>query len=161
VVLSTFGVMFAADQARAAKELVRVCKPGGKIALASWTPEGFLGDLLRTVSRHVPPPKIAASPLRWGTGLGLAELFADAVVVERAERKMFVFRYESAAHFIDVFRRYYGPTFKAFEVLAPEGQLALERELTSLLDACNQSQTALAVPGEYLEVVLQKRARSA
>jgi SAM-dependent methyltransferase len=160
-VLSTFGVMFAADQARAAKELVRVCKPGGKIALASWTPQGFLGDLLRTVSRHVPPPKIAASPLRWGTGLGLAELFADAVVVERAERKMFVFRYESAAHFIDVFRRYYGPTHKAFEALAPEGQLALERELTSLLDACNQSQTALAVPGEYLEVVLQKRAHSA
>jgi ubiquinone/menaquinone biosynthesis C-methylase UbiE len=161
VVLSTFGVMFAADQQRAASELVRVCKPGGKIALASWTPEGFLGDLLRMVARHVPPPKVAASPLRWGTAQGIAELFGAAAFVQRAERKMFVFRYESAAHFVDVFRRFYGPTHKAFEALDPERQAALDRDLNALLDTHNQSRDgALAVPGEYLEVVLQKRARS-
>jgi ubiquinone/menaquinone biosynthesis C-methylase UbiE len=160
-VLSTFGVMFAPDQQRAASELLRVCKPGGKIALASWTPEGFLGDLLRTVARYVPPPKVAASPLRWGTAQGIAELFGTAAFVQRAERKTFVFRYESAAHFVDTFRRFYGPTHKAFEALDPERQAALDRDLNALLDAHDQSRNgALAVPGEYLEVVLQKRARA-
>jgi ubiquinone/menaquinone biosynthesis C-methylase UbiE len=159
-VLSTFGVMFAADQERAAKELVRVCKPSGKVALASWTPEGFLGDLLRTVARYVPPPKASASPLRWGTALGIAELFGDAMVVQRAERKTFVFRYESAEHFVDIFRRFYGPTHKAFAALDPEKQRALEHELVELLVAHNQDgDKALAVPGEYLEIVLQKRPR--
>jgi ubiquinone/menaquinone biosynthesis C-methylase UbiE len=160
-VLSTFGVMFAPDQERAAKELVRVCKSGGKVALASWTPEGFLGELLRTLARYVPPSKVAASPLRWGTALGIAELFGDAIIVERAERKMFLFRYESAAHFIDIFRRYYGPTHKAFAALELDQQRALERDLTTLLDAHNQCRkNALVVPGEYLEIVLQKRGRS-
>jgi ubiquinone/menaquinone biosynthesis C-methylase UbiE len=157
-VLSTFGVMFAADQERAAKELVRVVKPGGKVALASWTPEGFLGDLLRTVARYVPPPTVAASPLRWGTELGISEMFGEALSVVRAERKMFVFRYESAAHFIEIFRRYYGPTHKAFAALDWERQRALTSDLSTLLSAHNQSRDgALAVPGEYLEVVLQKR----
>ncbi|HEX6240379.1 MAG TPA: class I SAM-dependent methyltransferase [Polyangiales bacterium] len=156
--LSTFGVMFAADQARAARELVRVVKPGGKIALASWTPEGFLGDLLRTVAHYVAPPKGAASPLRWGTTPGLAHLFdiGREVVVEHAQRRSFVFRYESPAHFVDVFRRCYGPTRKAFEALDAQHQGALERELIELLRAHNQSRSALAVPGQYLEVVLQK-----
>jgi ubiquinone/menaquinone biosynthesis C-methylase UbiE len=156
-VLSTFGVMFAADHLRAAHEMLRVSKPGGTIALASWTPEGFLGDLLRTVARHVPPPKVAASPLRWGSAQGIAELFGAGAVVERAERKLFMFRYESAAHFIEVFRNYYGPTYKAFEALAPVEQRALERDLTSLLEMHDRgSDNALAVPGEYLEIVLRK-----
>jgi SAM-dependent methyltransferase len=160
-VLSTFGVMFAADQERAAKEMIRVCKPSGKIALANWTPEGFLGDLLRTVAHYVPPPKGATSPLRWGTALGIAELFGDAAAVQRAERKMFVFRYESAAHFVDIFRRFYGPTHKAFAVLDPDQQRALDRDLVDLLNAHNQDgDKALAVPGEYLEIVLQKRPRT-
>ncbi len=162
VVLSTFGVMFAADHERAAKELVRVCKPGGKVALASWTPEGFLGDLLRTVARYVPPPKAAQSPLRWGSALGVAELFGEHTVVNSAERKMFVFCYESAAHFIEIFRRFYGPTRKAFEALDAERQRALDGELSELLTLYNKSgDKALAVPGEYLEIVLQKRPRAA
>jgi ubiquinone/menaquinone biosynthesis C-methylase UbiE len=160
VVLSTFGVMFAPDQARAAKELARVCKTGGKIALASWTPEGFIGDLLRTVSRYVPPAKGAPSPMRWGSEPGIAELFADTAIVQRAERKMFMFRYQSAAHFVDIFRRFYGPTHKAFAALEADKQRALEVELTSLADAQNRSRGgALSVPAEYLEVVLQKRVR--
>jgi ubiquinone/menaquinone biosynthesis C-methylase UbiE len=161
-VLSTFGVMFAPDQARAASELVRVCKPGGKIALASWTPEGFIGDLLRTVARYVAPPKVAPSPVRWGSELGIAELFGDATIVQRATRKMFVFRYQSAAHFVDIFRRFYGPTHKAFEALDADKQRALEVELTALAAGQNKSRGgALAVPAEYLEIVLHKRARNA
>ena len=158
VVLSTFGVMFAPDQARAAKELVRVCKPGGQIALASWTAEGFIGDLLRTVSRYVPPAKVAPSPMHWGSEHGIAALFGDTAIVQRAQRKMFMFRYRSAAHFVDIFRRFYGPTHKAFEALDADKQRALELELTALADGQSKSRGgALAVPGEYLEVVLQKR----
>ena len=158
VVLSTFGVMFAADQARAANELTRVCRIGGKIALASWTPEGFIGDLLRTVGRYVPAPPGAASPLRWGTALGIAELFADRAIVARAERKSFVFRYQSAAHFIEVFRRFYGPTYKAFEALNEAQQAALSGDIAQLLAAHNRSQADdIVVPGEYLETVLERR----
>lgn len=156
-VLSTFGVMFAADQQRAAHELVRVCKLGGSIALASWTPEGFLGDFLRTISRFVPPPPGAASPLRWGTPAVLAELFDDDVAARHVVRKTFVFRYESASHFIDVFRRFYGPTHNAFEALDPVGQAALSTDITQLLAAYNIDRGALAVPAEYLETVFEVR----
>src|SRR5215218_9084313 len=113
VVLSTFGVMFAPDQAQAARELLRVCRPGGRIGLACWTPSGFLGDLLRTVGAHVPPIPGVASPLLWGKPDHVDGLFAGAARVAKTPR-LFAFRYESAEHFVDVFRRYYGPTHKAF-----------------------------------------------
>jgi ubiquinone/menaquinone biosynthesis C-methylase UbiE len=159
-VLSTFGVMFAPDQAQAARELVRVCKVGGKIALASWTPEGFLGDLFRTVARYVPPAAGAPSPLRWGTPAGLAELFHDDVVVVQNERKMFAFRYQTPAHFIEVFRRYYGPTHKAFESLDEANQAALEADILQLLHTHNRSKDGdCVVPAEYLESVFQVSAR--
>jgi ubiquinone/menaquinone biosynthesis C-methylase UbiE len=155
-VLSTFGVMFAPDQAQAARELVRVCKPGGTIALASWTPEGFLGDLLRTVSRHVPPPAAAPSPLRWGSESGVTQLFGEAVSVARFARKTFAFRYRSAAHFIDVFRTYYGPTYKAFQALDTERQAALYADLLQLLAAHDRGGgRGLVVPAEYLEAILE------
>jgi ubiquinone/menaquinone biosynthesis C-methylase UbiE len=158
-VLSTFGVMFAPDQPQAAKELVRVCKVGGKIAIANWTPEGFLGDLLRAVGRYVPPPPTAASPLRWGTTAGIAELFPRGVRVVQAERRYFAFRYKSAAHFIDVFRRFYGPTYKAFESLAETGKASLASDITQLLASHNRGQgEAIVVPGEYLETVLERTA---
>jgi SAM-dependent methyltransferase len=157
-VLSTFGVMFAPDQRRAANELVRVCRTGGKIALASWTPEGFLGDLLRTVGRYVPPAPGVQSPLRWGTALGLADRFCDNVLVTHAERKTFAFRYRSAAHFIDVFRRFYGPTHKAFESLDAAGQAGLTADMTQLLVTHNRStREDIVVAGEYLEAVLEVR----
>jgi ubiquinone/menaquinone biosynthesis C-methylase UbiE len=157
-VLSTFGVMFTADHAQAARELVRVCKPGGKIALASWTPEGFVGELLKTVSRHVPPPPASQSPLRWGSEIGLNQLFGDAASIATATRKHFAFRYHSAAHFIDIFRDYYGPTHKAFAALDAKGQAMLTEELTQLLAQHDRAQgRGLVVPGEYLEVVLETR----
>jgi SAM-dependent methyltransferase len=157
-VLSTFGVMFAPHQERAAAELLRVCVPGGRIALASWTAEGFLGDLLRTVSRYVPPPAGLGSPLGWGSEARLGILFGEQARVLAAERRHFVFRYHSAAHLIDVFRRYYGPTHQAFKALEPRQQQDLTAELTALLQRRDRgSRGALAVPGEYLEVVLEKR----
>jgi SAM-dependent methyltransferase len=157
-VLSTFGVMFAPNQERAAEELLRVCVPGGKIALASWTAEGFLGDLLRTVSRYVPPPAGLGSPLGWGSEARLGVLFGEQARVLGAERRYFVFRYYSAAHFIEVFRSYYGPTHQAFKALDPQRQQDLEADLTVLLQRHDRgARGALAVPGEYLEVVLEKR----
>lgn len=155
-VLSTFGVMFAPDQAQAARELVRVCRVSGRIAFANWTPEGFLGELLRTVARYVPPPPFAKSPLRWGSEGGIDELFARDVKKVSVARKHFAFRYRSAEHFIDVFRRFYGPTHKAFEALDANGQAQLEADMTQLMNKWNRSQDALVIPAEYLEVVLER-----
>jgi SAM-dependent methyltransferase len=155
-VLSVFGVMFAANQTRAADELLRVCKVGGKIGLASWTPEGFLGDLFRTMGKHVPPPAGVASPLRWGTDAGLAELFGARARVLRAERRHFVFRYRSSTHFIDTFRDYYGPTHLAFKALDAAGKTALNADLHALLERRDRGAGGLSISGEYLEVVLER-----
>ncbi|MET0287810.1 MAG: class I SAM-dependent methyltransferase [Polyangiales bacterium] len=152
-VVSTFGVMFAPDHARAASELMRVCSPQGRIGLASWTPEGFLGELLRTVSKHVPPPSGAPSPLAWGDTTKVRALFADRTV--SVTQREFNFRYRSAEHFIEIFRRYYGPTHKAFEALPASGQAALAQDLGALLARHNRSRSALVVPAEYLEVIVQ------
>ena len=155
VVLSTYGVMFAPDQAKAAQELARVCVPGGAIGLASWTPEGFLGELLRCVAKYVPPPAGLASPVLWGEEAHVATLFAGRARVRRAERKMFMFRYLSAAHFIDVFQRYYGPTHKAFAALDEERRAALASDMAALMRVHNRAgDAALVIPAEYLEIVL-------
>jgi SAM-dependent methyltransferase len=155
VALSTYGVMFAADQEQAARELVRVVKPGGRIGLANWTPEGFVGQLLRTVGKHVPPPPGVASPIYWGTPTRLQELFPGARAI-RAERKEFVFRYQSTATFIDVFRRFYGPTLKAFGALPLDGQTALAADIAELAARCNRVPASFVVPAEYLEVVIER-----
>lgn len=154
-VLSTFGVMFAPDQARAARELVRVTKPGGKVALASWTPEGFIGRMLVTVSKHVPPPPGVASPVYWGNEERLRELFPNVRKLT-VNRRNFVFRYESAKHMIEVFRQYYGPTFKAFGALDADRQLRLELDLHELCELYRSPEQprSLAIPAEYLEVVI-------
>lgn len=154
-VLSTFGVMFAPDQERAANELLRVTKPGGKIGLANWTPEGFIGGLLKTVAKHVPPAAGLASPILWGTQARLEDLFRGARSV-RATRKDFVFRYESSAHFIDVFRRLYGPTYVAFRMLDAAGQARLTADIGELASRFTRRQTSFVVPGEYLEVVIER-----
>jgi ubiquinone/menaquinone biosynthesis C-methylase UbiE len=155
VALSTYGIMFAPDQPQAAREIVRVVKPGGKIGLCNWTPEGFIGQLLKTVGRHVPPPAGVASPVAWGTEARLRELFSGTRSM-RVEPREFVFRYKSAAHFIDVFRRFYGPTFKAFAALDPQGQARLTSDITELSARFNRSRTAFAVPAEYLEIVIER-----
>src|SRR5205807_4727516 len=118
-VLSTFGVMFTPNQDRAAAELMRVCKPKGQIGLANWTPEGFIGQVFKTLGKYLPPPHGVKSPALWGTNARLAELFGKDAAAIRIERRAFVFRYRSAEHFLDVFKTYYGPMLKAFAALEP------------------------------------------
>jgi SAM-dependent methyltransferase len=153
-VVSTFGVMFAPDQRRAAAELVRVCRSGGRIGLANWTPDGFIGSLFKTIGRHLPPPTGALPPSNWGDEAKLRELLGSGFSELRVERRHFNFRYRSAAHFVDVFRQWYGPVHKAFAALPQDGRAALERDLVTLLDEMNTGgRHALTVPSAYLEVV--------
>ncbi len=162
VVLSTFGVMFTPNQERAAAELVRVCRPGGKIGLANWTPESFIGQLFKAIGKHVPPPAGLKSPALWGTEVRLAELFAAAAETIDAQRRQFVFRYRSPAHWLEVFRTYYGPMHKAFGALDAKQQAALADDITALLARFNRAgEESLVVPSEYLEVVITKRAGAA
>jgi ubiquinone/menaquinone biosynthesis C-methylase UbiE len=156
VVLSTFGVMFAPDHQRAASELLRVSRPGGRIGLASWTPAGFVGRMLRTVGAHVAPIPGIASPALWGTPDHVERLFSNAAAIRYLPR-YFAFRYESAEHFVDVFRRYYGPVHKAFAALDEKGQAALNADLVDLLRRSDEGGgPGIVVPGEYLEVVVTR-----
>jgi SAM-dependent methyltransferase len=157
VVLSTFGVMFTPDQERAAAELARVCRRGGRIGLTNWTPDGFVGQMFKIVGRYAPPPPGVRSPLEWGTEARLAELFGTNTRTIDVQRRDFVFRYRSADDWLDAFRNYYGPTHKAFAALDGEGQLAFEHDLLALAHEHNTSPNgALRVPSEYLEVVAIK-----
>jgi ubiquinone/menaquinone biosynthesis C-methylase UbiE len=157
VVVSTFGVMFTADQDRAAAELVRVCKPGGKIGLANWTPEGFIGQLFKTIGKHVAPPVGAKSPALWGTRARLAELFEPHAASIKSAQRHFVFRYHSPEHWLEIFKTYYGPLLKTFGALAPPAQSALERDVLSLIGQFNRSgDSSMVVPSEYLEVVITR-----
>jgi ubiquinone/menaquinone biosynthesis C-methylase UbiE len=154
-VVSAIGVMFAADHAAAAAELVRVCRPGGSIALASWTPEGFVGGMLRTVAKHVTPPAGAQPPTRWGTEETVEELLGPDVGEIRHRRRTYTFRFRSAAHFVEFFRDNYGPTHKAFGALDADGQRALRDDLIALITAhARTSGTgAVSIPATYLESV--------
>jgi ubiquinone/menaquinone biosynthesis C-methylase UbiE len=157
-VLSVFGAMFAPDQPRAAAELARVCRPGGLIGLAAWTPEGFLGEWFRVTAAHVPPPGGVASPLRWGTEAGIGELIGDSVSSIRARRRTFTFRFVDAAALVRTFREWYGPTVKAFQAAGAAGAPALERDLVALVEqAARPRDGAIAIPAEYLEVVAVRR----
>lgn len=156
VILSTFGVMFAPDHSKSSSELLRVCRLGGRIGLASWTPEGFIGQMFRVVAKHVPPPAGIKSPLLWGTRDHLQTLFGGAAAVDHTVRD-FPFRYESPEHFVDIFRTFYGPVHKAFAALDPSGQQALEADLLALLRNCaRKSAAGLVVPAEYLETVITR-----
>jgi ubiquinone/menaquinone biosynthesis C-methylase UbiE len=156
-VLSTYGVMFTANQERAAGQLLRVVRPGGRIGLANWTPEGFIGQLFKVVASFVPPPAGVRSPLQWGTEPRLVELFGPHASDIRTERKHYAFRFGSAEHFIDYFGRYYGPIHKAFAGLDRESQKAFHAALLELLNRSNQGgRDTLVVPSEYLEVVITK-----
>jgi SAM-dependent methyltransferase len=157
IVMSTFGVMFTPDQEKAAAELVRVCKPGGRIGLANWTPESFIGQLFKTIGKYIPPPAGVKSPALWGTKARLDELFgANARNIIAASRD-FTFRYRSPEHFVDVFRTFYGPMNKAFAALEGEPQAAFLRDLMTLIESRNRSNDAtLVLPSEYLEVVVER-----
>jgi SAM-dependent methyltransferase len=155
-VLSTFGVMFAPDQDRAAAELVRVCKPGGQIGLANWTTDGFIGKLFKLIGTYAPPPTGVKSPSRWGSREWLDSAFGSAGKL-RVETRNFVFRYRSPMHWIEVFRTYYGPIHKTFAALDPDKQAAFTRDLLALLEAGNRSRDrSLVLPSEYVEVVVEK-----
>ena len=153
-VTSVFGCMFAPDHARAAAELMRVCRPGGAIALASWTPDGFIGDLFRTVAAHVPPPAGVASPMLWGTDEYLRELFGEAVSSLESAERTFTFRFVSPEEFVAFFRRWYGPTLRAFVALEGPAQAALEADLVALAHRFDRiGDGATAIPATYLQTV--------
>ncbi len=157
-VLSTFGVMFAPDHARSASEMARVCRPGGRIGLANWTPESLVGQMFKILGRYLPPPAGAQSPALWGVESHLRSLFGDNAAAIAVTRRFFNFRYRSAAHFLEVFRTWYGPTHKAFAALPAEKATGLERDITELLDGSNRGGAgSLVVPSEYLEVVITRR----
>jgi len=157
-VVSTFGVMFSPDQDRAAAELMRVTKPGGRIGLANWTPEGFIGQLFKTIGTHRPPPAGVRSPALWGTQSWLKSTFGTASSELVMEPRNFFFRYRSAQHFLDLFRTSYGPMLKAFAMLEERGRKALAHDIIELVGCFNASDDmTMVVPGEYLEVVITKR----
>ena len=155
VALSTFGVMFTPDQEKAASELVRVVRNGGKIGLANWTPDGFIGQLLKIVARYTPLPLGIRPPTLWGTGARLRELFREHEI--KSSVQTFTFRYESPEHWLDIFRSYYGPTNRAFAALDAEKAAALEADILDLLERSNWDRgDSLVIPGEYLEVVITR-----
>ena len=157
VALSTFGAMFTPRHSRTADEMLRVVRSGGRIGLANWTPEGFIGQLFKIIGGFIPPAPGLKSPALWGSEPHIVELFGKQAADIRCERRMFNFRYRSAAHWLEIFRTYYGPTHKAFGALNASGQTALAGQITALLERLNVGgKSSLVVPGEYLEVVVTK-----
>jgi ubiquinone/menaquinone biosynthesis C-methylase UbiE len=157
VVLSTFGVMFTPRQEQAARELIRVCRPAGKIGLANWTPEGFIGQVFKTIGNYVPPAPGLKSPALWGSKAHLDALFGSQAAVA-ATSKNFVFRYKSPKHWVEFFRQHYGPVLKAFAALDPDARQGLEADIYGLIDRYNiAGDGTLAVPSEYLEAVITKQ----
>jgi SAM-dependent methyltransferase len=164
VVLSTFGVMFTPNQEKAASELARVCKPGGRIGLANWTPASFVGEMFKVIGRYIPPAPGVRPPSLWGTEERLRELFGAGTGFATGQggmkvaRKNFVFRYRSPRHWLDTFRTYYGPMHKAFAGLDTGKQESLAEDLLALAQRFNTaSDGSLVAPGEYLEAVIEMR----
>ncbi len=156
-VVSTFGVMFTPDQERAASEMQRVCRPGGTIAMANWTPDGIIGQVFKTLGRYLPPPAGVKSPALWGTQARIGELFAAKADSIDLTARDFVFRYPSNDHFMDIFRTYYGPMHKAFLALDAVGQKELDADLRAVLDRFNTvSDGTLVAPGAYVDVVIRR-----
>jgi ubiquinone/menaquinone biosynthesis C-methylase UbiE len=159
IVTSSFGVMFTPNQEQAAAELLRVCRPGGKIGLANWTPESFIGQLFKTIGKHLPPPAGLKSPALWGTRERLSDLFGpDAGRIEVTQRT-YVWRYKSPRHWLDLWRAVYGPLQKAFGALDAVAQAQLAGDLLALSERFNvAADGTMVVPTDYLEVVVTKRA---
>jgi SAM-dependent methyltransferase len=154
-VTSVFGTMFAPDHAQAATELLRVCRPGGTIALATWTPDGFIGELFRTVGAHVPPPAGVPSPMLWGTEAHLRGLLGEGIASLEVAERTFTWRFPSAEHFVTFFRLWYGPTLKAFAALEGSARDALEHDLVELARRFDRlgGTDAIAIPATYTEAV--------
>jgi ubiquinone/menaquinone biosynthesis C-methylase UbiE len=153
VAVSTFGIMFTPDQQKSAAEIRRVVKKGGRIGLANWTPESYIGQLFKLIGKYMPPPAGVSPPSLWGTDARLQELFPGTTI--STAKRIFNFRYQSPEHWLDIFRTYYGPTFKTFGALPVDGQKALEADILALLRQLNRKgDKALVVPSEYLEAVI-------
>ncbi len=158
IVMSTFGVMFTPDQERAATEMIRVCKRGGRIGLANWTPDGFVGQLFEVIGAHVPPPAGGSSPSRWGTRARLDELFGRHAAAIDGQSRDFVFRYRSPEHWLEVWKLVYGPMMNAFAALDAQAQARLTTALLALVQRCNRAtDRSMVVPAQYLEVVIARR----
>ncbi|HSM40780.1 MAG TPA: class I SAM-dependent methyltransferase [Afifellaceae bacterium] len=158
VVASTFGVMFTPDQDKAAAEMLRVCRSGGKIGLANWTPDSFIGAIFKVIGRHLPPPAGVKSPALWGTRSRLEELFGNGASDISVKDRKFVFRYRSADHWMEIFRTYYGPMHKAFAALDDAGGESLDREIRDLIGRFNEAEDGtLVLPSDYAEVVITRR----
>jgi ubiquinone/menaquinone biosynthesis C-methylase UbiE len=156
VALSTFGIMFTPNQEKAAAELLRVVRKGGRIGLANWTPDGFIGQLFKIIGKHISPPAGIKSPALWGTEGRLGELFPGHQL--KTSKQVFSFRYKSSGHWLEIFKTYYGPTNRAFAALDSARQAALEAEIIELLDRMNRGgKDTLIVPSDYLEVVVTTR----
>jgi len=152
---STFGVMFVPNQSLAAQEMLRVCRPGGKIAMANWTPTGFFGDVFKLIGQYVPPPAGLKPPVLWGTDAFLREQFGASAEYISVAKRNYVFRYRSTSHWLEVFQTYYGPIHKAFEALDEGAKATLAQDLTAILDKFNiADDDTLVLPAEYLEVVI-------
>jgi ubiquinone/menaquinone biosynthesis C-methylase UbiE len=158
-VLSVFGAMFAPDHQRAAKEIVRVVRPGGTVGLASWTPDGFIGEMFRVITSHVPGPAGLQSPLLWGTEPHLVDIFGDAADDVDSVERTCTFRFTSAEEFVAFFRRWYGPTLQAFDALDAAGQSALAGDLAALAHAFDRHRDggSVAIGATYLETVFTVR----
>ncbi|WP_305987294.1 class I SAM-dependent methyltransferase [Roseibium sp. MMSF_3544] len=158
VVTSTFGVMFTADQDAAARSMLRVCKPGGRIGMANWTAAGFIGQVFKTIGRHMPPPAGVRSPLEWASEARLQDLFGNEATSIAITSRTFVFRYRSARDWVESWREIYGPMNKAFQAVGAEGAAALEADLVGLAEAASVGgERAMIVPAEYAEIVIHKR----
>lgn len=158
VVMSVFGAMFAPDQEQTAQEMLRVCRPGGKIGMANWTPDGFIGQIFKIVGSYLPPPAGLKAPSLWGTKEHLQELFGDGITDMRATRRTFTFRYRSIRHWWDIMRNFYGPLLKSWESLSATNKIGLEHDITNLVRSINRGGTeSFLVPSEYLEIVLTRR----
>lgn len=154
VTMSIFGAMFAPDQPQTAAELLRVTKPGGRIGMANWTPDGAVGEMFQTISKHAPPPPGVESPLRWGTEDRIRELFGDGVADIRFERRISRQPFRSAEHYVEFFRKYFGPTQMAYERVGPEGEQALTDDFLAFLNEANTAgDRAMVLEAEYLQLV--------
>jgi SAM-dependent methyltransferase len=153
-VVSIYGAMFAPDQEGTARELLRVTRPGGKIGMANWVPDGFVGDVFRTTAKHAPMPPGLTPPVAWGTEARLRELFGDEISDLRVERRVCTQRFRSVDHFLTFFRTYFGPTIAAFERVGADGQEALAADLEAVAAQYNRGGDRAAIRADYLEVVV-------
>src|SRR6476659_274312 len=154
VTMSIFGAMFAPDQPKTAAERLRVTRPGGRIGMANWSPEGSVGKMFQTISKHAPPPPGVESPLQWGTEERVRELFGDGASEIRFEPRISRQPFRSADHYIEFFRTYFGPTQTAYERVGPEGEQALTDDLRSVLEGANTAgDRAMVLEAEYLQMI--------